>query len=203
MQYNTLLRCVIIMLGNSKLKIRIKDNSFIVFKKENPYWRAFYANGYGELRNDYLVLSPIEALYLIESNKGIILTQRNEEIKLFEACKLISKQEESIWRLYLVYRDIRDRGYIVKTMDDYLTPFEIFERGKDPLQNDSFAFILVAESGKEIHLEELSRALEKAKKSNKLLIVALIDELGDITYYQIDETLVRETILKIYRKTRT
>jgi len=188
------------MFGEAKLKIRIRADSFIVFKKENPYWRAFYANGYGEIKNNDLVLSPVEVLYLLENNKGIILTDRNKEIKFVDACRLISKKEGSIWRLYLVYRDIRDRGYIVKTTNDYLTPFEIFERGKTPLQNDAFAFILVAESGKEIQLEELSQALEKAKKSNKLLIVALIDELGDITYYQIDETLVEETILKIYRK---
>ncbi len=187
------------MLSEVKLKIRLRNTLFIASKKENPYWRAFYASGYGVIDNDSLVLHPVEVLYLIENGKGMLLIN-DDKISLEDAYRLISRRIRDILRLYLVYRDIRERGYIIRPLHSDLTPFEIYERGKNHLQDESFALILVAEAGKEIRLEELSQALKQAKRYNKLLIVALIDEIGEITYYQIDETLVEETILKIYRK---
>ncbi len=189
------------MLSEAKLKIKMEKNDFIVIKKENPYWRAFYANGYGISMNDYLILHAVEALYLIESKKAIVFDKNRKEIDFEYICKMIGKENEFIWQLYLVYKDVRDRGYNIRVnVKQDLTPFEIYERGKNPLQHDSFAILFIAESGKELPLNRLSEALEIAKRHQKKLVVALIDELGDLTYYQVDETLTEETILKIYRR---
>lgn len=189
-----------LMLGEAKLKIRIIRGAFRALKNENPYWRAFYANGFGELRDNYLQLHTVEVLFLLENKKAIVLDSNHEKIDFSDICKLVGEKNKDVWKLYLVYRDIRERGYHVKVRWEKLVPFEVYDRGKTPLQDQSFSLIFIAESGKELSLNELYRALEEAKKNSKMLIAALIDELGDVTYYRVDETLVEETILKIYKR---
>ena len=182
----------------ARLKIRIIDGSFIAIKRENPYWRAFYASGYGTDQNDKLVFHAVEVLYLVYSNKAIVL-KNNEPLETNELLKHL-KNIADIWKVYLIYRDIRERGYNVRVRDDPILPLEVFDRGKNPLQHESFALVSIAEAAKELELETLAQAVEKAKKQGKKLLIALLDENGDTTYYSVDETLVEDTILKIYRK---
>jgi len=186
---------------NTQLKIRIMDNKLVALKKENPYWRAFYASGFGYVIENALVLHPIEVLYLLDRERAVLI-QENKQINFQQYLKYAFERIPSadLWRRYIVYRDIRSRGYHAKIRENKLTFLEIFERGKNPLQHDSFAFVMITEAAKELKLDELGDAIEEAKKHGKKLLVALLDELGDITYYSVDETLIEKTSIKIYRK---
>jgi len=185
----------------AKIKIRIKNDLLIAIKKENPYWRAFYATGYGRNMEEYLLMHPVEVLHLMNLGRAIVFTNDEKEIGPSELLrKFQEKNKKQLWKYYLIYRDIRSRGYNVRVRDSNILPFEIFERGKTPLQHDSFALIAIAESSKPFRLEDLAQAIEEAKKLEKKLLIALIDELGDVTYYSVDEALIEETFLKIYRK---
>ena len=68
--------------------------------------------------------------------------------------------------------------------------------------NEPFAAIMIAESFRAIKLEELAKAVEKCKEKNRKLIIAIMDEIGDITYYtaEVEEKLETEVTLKIFRK---
>ncbi len=67
---------------------------------------------YGNLTPDGLQLSLIEALYLLEKEKITIL-KNNEEVSIHEMLQMI--REEGLLSSYLVFSDLRNRGYIIKT----------------------------------------------------------------------------------------
>ncbi|MBI2656345.1 hypothetical protein HYX03_01245, partial [Candidatus Woesearchaeota archaeon] len=71
---------------------------------------------FGELLDDGRVqLSLIEALYLLEKKKSIVYDSRNNEIDFESFLKKAQKIEPNFWVRYCVYKDIRNRGYIIKT----------------------------------------------------------------------------------------
>ena len=88
---------------------------------------------YGSLLEDGRVqLSLIEALYLIEKKKIIVYDSRNKAIDFEIFLKKAQKVEPNFWVRYCVYRDIRNRGYIIKTALKFGADFRIYDRGVKP-----------------------------------------------------------------------
>ncbi|MHA1590768.1 MAG: tRNA-intron lyase [Candidatus Njordarchaeales archaeon] len=183
------------------LKGFIKDSKVIVYKKANPYWRAFLANGYGKDHGEYIELHPVEALYLINTGKLEVLRD-DETVPHDDLFMLFSRKKENLWELYTIYKDLRSKGFIILVSDDQLLPFLMLPKGSTVFDNEPFAAIMIAESFRAIKLEELAKAVEKCKEKNRKLIIAIMDEIGDITYYiaEVEEKLETEVTLKIFRK---
>src|SRR3989338_902343 len=71
---------------------------------------------YGNLLDDGRVqLSLIESLYLVEKARLKVFDGRNKPINYENHLKKSQKAEPNFWVRYCVYRDIRNRGYIIKT----------------------------------------------------------------------------------------
>ena len=84
---------------------------------------------YGNIIQEGLQLSLIEALYLAEKEKISILRD-GKKVSIEEMFQIIHK--ENLLTKYLVYSDLRNRGYIVKTGFKYGSEFRLYERGKSP-----------------------------------------------------------------------
>ena len=99
--------------------------------------REFYNQSrYGELLDDGRVqLSLIEALYLLEKKRLIAYDSRNKDIDFQGFLKKSQKAEPNFWVRYCVYRDIRNRGYIIKTALKFGADFRIYDRGVKPGEN--------------------------------------------------------------------
>src|SRR3989344_8891689 len=88
---------------------------------------------YGNLLDDGRVqLSLIEALYLMEKKRIKVYDSRNKEINYENLLKKSQKAEPNFWVRYCVYRDIRNRGYIIKTALKFGADFRIYDRGVKP-----------------------------------------------------------------------
>src|SRR3989344_6220999 len=60
-------------------------------------------------------LSLLEALYLIDKKKIEVIDGHNKVIDFEKFLKKAKRTEPNFWIRYCVYRDIRNRGYIIKT----------------------------------------------------------------------------------------
>ncbi|MBI5881065.1 tRNA-intron lyase [archaeon] len=78
--------------------------------------RDFYGSScYGTIIEDGKVqLSLLEALYLMEKGRLKILESK-KEISFEDFVKKARKVEPNFWIRYCVFKDIRNRGYIIKT----------------------------------------------------------------------------------------
>ena len=87
--------------------------------------------GFGHLKGEKVFLSPYETFYLVEKGRIRVVTQRRrEELSLRDLVKKLLAGKPEVWIKYLVYRDLRDRGYIVREASD--VDFEV--HGKGPLR---------------------------------------------------------------------
>ncbi|MCQ5340464.1 MAG: tRNA-intron lyase [Candidatus Methanomethylicia archaeon] len=149
-----------------------------------------YEQGYyGEWEDNKLVLFDVEALYLLDNNKIILVDESNKVLTFQELVNLLLKNDPNIWLRYLLYSDLRRRGYVVKEGYGKGLEFRVYRRGamigKEPAKYLVYGLI----EGKTISISELKNISNKAKLSNKDLIIAVIDRQGEITYYEAMEII--------------
>lgn len=133
--------------------------------------------GFGDLKKDRLYFTPYESFYLIEKQKIHVSTSKDEkEVSLRDLVRKFSLGKPEIWIKYLVYRDLRDRGYIVRESGRNFD-FDIY--GKGPLRR----LISIIYEGGEASLRKLEKLLTIAEREKKELILAVVDRRTDIVYY--------------------
>ena len=147
---------------------------FIPYKSELMELRD---RGFGELRNGRLFFTSYESFYLTEKQKIRVFNKKSEEeLTLRDIVRKLSVGKPEIWIKYLVYRDLRDRGYIVRESERNFD-FDIY--GKGPLRR----LISIVYEGGEASLRKLQKLLAFAEKEKKELILAVVDRRTDIVYY--------------------
>jgi len=134
--------------------------------------------GFGDLRGKKLVLSPHEAFYLLEKGRITVANRKGEKITFEDLVKSLSGRKAEIWVKYLVYRDLRDRGYIVRQCPGF--DFEI--HGKGPMRR----YLSIVYEGGEADLKTLRKLLKRSTREKKELILAVVDRRTDIVYYSLE-----------------
>ncbi|UTB33359.1 MAG: tRNA-intron lyase [Methanobacterium sp. ERen5] len=157
----------------------------IVIVKNGNTAKIHEKSHFGNLSEDGLQLSFVEALYLMEKGK-LEVEDDGEEISIDDMFGFIRKT--SAFSNYIVYRDLRNRGYIVKTGFKYGSEFRLYDRGKSPGDGHSKYLVKVASENSEFLMSDLSSYVRVAHGVNKKLLFAVVDEENDITYYNVEWT---------------
>jgi tRNA-intron endonuclease len=140
--------------------------------------------GFGDLKKNKLTFTAYESFYLLEKQRIRVFTKRtNVELNLRDLVQRFSIGKPEIWIKYLVYRDLRDRGYIVRESSKAFD-FDIY--GKGPLRR----LVSIVYEGGEASLRKLERLLEFADNEKKELILAVVDRRTDIVYYTLSSLRV-------------
>ncbi|RLE56912.1 MAG: tRNA-intron lyase [Candidatus Methanomethylicota archaeon] len=143
---------------------------------------------YGEFENGILVLSTVEALYLLDRGK-IRLVINSTELSFEDAVKYFSKFDRDLWVKYIIYSDLRRRGYVVKSGFGGLS-FRVYERGASVGREAAKYLVFGALEGKSLSLSELYEMVRSARNSRKNLILAIVDRHDDVTYYDVTEVVL-------------
>lgn len=157
----------------------------LVIVKDKKGVKLHDKSHFGNLIQEGLQLSLIEALYLAEKEKITIL-KKGKKVSIEEMFKIIRK--EDLLTKYLVFSDLRNRGYIVKTGFKYGSEFRLYERGKSPGNGHSDYLVKVISEDYEIKSSDFSSYVRVAHGVNKKLLFAVVDEENDITYYNVEWT---------------
>ncbi len=142
---------------------------------------------YGEFRDGVLELSPPEALYLIFRGK-LIVYDGSEKLGFTSLLLRFLKIDPKIWIKYLIYSDLRKRGYVVKPGFGGVS-FRVYSRGAEIGKEPAKYLVYGLTEGKPIEIAELSKMIEEARSARKNLILAIVDRQGEVTYY--DVTCIR------------
>lgn len=145
---------------------------------------AYLARGYGEKdeHTGKIVLHPCEALYLLERQK-IEVTDKNKDTVNFNQLLSIDRSNSpNIWTDYVVFRDLRKRGYVVKEGFGPDFRFRVFERGSYETDTAKFLVVPVVE-GKNVGAESLKHLLAVSRALKKKVILSVVDRRNEIVYY--------------------
>lgn len=152
---------------------------------------ALQQKGYGVHRKSRrkrgITLLPYEALYLLEQGKIRIIDRRTKVELAFS--KLLEKYrtiDPNVWVRYLIYRDLRDRGYVAKEGLNFGVNFQVHERGEYGLKDAKYVVFGISE-GVQVSIDTLRNVLRSAQELKKELILAVIDRRSEIIYYSLSE----------------
>ena len=130
-----------------------------------------------------LKLDIMEAIYLVESARLDVLSE-GEAKSATELLRLAHRGSEGFEIRYLVYRELRQRGYIVKLGQPPLD-FRVFPRGGSPTKTPSKWWVSAISERSTFDLGELLVNLDHTTDVRKKLLLAVVDEESDVTYYDV------------------
>jgi tRNA-intron endonuclease len=137
------------------------------------------------LDNGKLQLSLLEALFLIEKNKIDVKDSRNKLLDFEQFLKRATKLEPNFWIRYCVFKDMRDRGYIIKTALKFGADFRVYDRGVKPGEDHARWIIYPVHEGATLTWYEFAAKNRVAHSTKKRLMMGIVDDEGDVTYYEI------------------
>ena len=119
------------------MKCEIIENRLIVWNIEDS--RALFSNGYygkpigiskpkPEEIDVPLILDLIEGLYLLE-NKKITIYKNKKKISTEEMITICKNEYHDFDKKYLVYKNFRDKGYIINPGIKFGCDFAVYEKG--------------------------------------------------------------------------
>jgi len=141
---------------------------------------------YGSLLDEGKIqLSLLEALYLMEKGKVDILDGRKKSMDFENYLKRAQRLEPNFWTRYCVFRDIRNRGYIVKTALKFGADFRVYDRGVKPGEDHARWVVYPINEGSTLTWHEFSAKNRVAHSTKKRLMIGIVDEENDVTYYEV------------------
>jgi tRNA-intron endonuclease len=135
--------------------------------------------GFGRMERGGLRLSPEEALYLVHRQKVEV------EGESFESLLSAFADRPGLFRSYLVYRDLRERGYAVQPG---LGHHRVFRRGERPGTGRSRLVVRVLSERDLVDFEVITKELETSDHMRKDHVLAVVDDEGELTYYGVKMT---------------
>jgi len=147
------------------------------------YNRGYY--GYPQ-KGGSLELDIMEAIYLTEGDRVKIVSE-GKPIGLQELIQAGVESRQEFHTRFLVYRDLRQRGYVVK-LDGGEFDFRIFPRGGTPTTSQTKAWVLAVSERSSFFIEQMLAQAELSERTRKELLLAVVDEEGDITYYEAERS---------------
>ncbi|MEM2739872.1 MAG: tRNA-intron lyase [Candidatus Bathyarchaeia archaeon] len=173
-------------MGNLVVMVKARLKGFETVVEDGQEAVGFLVDkGYGRLENERLTLSPVEALYLVSEGRIEVLDERDSNLSVDQLLSIFLSYDPDIWIKYLVYRDLRSKGYIVKEGVGFGCDFRVYRRGGYGKEAARFLIFTLPE-GRSYKLSELEDIASKTKKLGKDLILAIIDRRGDVVYYSLN-----------------
>lgn len=149
-----------------------------------------YEERFGKPVENGLSLFLEEALYLVEDDELVVEDDGAEldAAALYERCTQV---DNDFPQRYRVYKDLRRKGYSVKSGFKYGTHFRVYDKGVDPYsdgaktQREHTKWVVQAVPEQyTLNYEEMARAVRLAQNIHATMLWAVVDAENDVTYYE-------------------
>src|SRR5467141_3156341 len=132
-----------------------------------------------------LELDLMEAVYLVEAER-LEVRRGGRAVSARDLFRAAGAAVPSFEIRYLVYRDLRQRGYVVEAQGGRVD-FQVYPRGGAPKKTPSKYWVRALSERAVFDMAELLERAGEAAAVRKTLLLALVDEESDLTYYSVRE----------------
>ncbi|MHA1918004.1 MAG: tRNA-intron lyase [Candidatus Ranarchaeia archaeon] len=171
-----------------KSKVRIKCllvDERLIAEPSDEARELYNQSRYGHIEDDgRLQMCLIEGLYLLDKGKIDVVSKR-KKLNFGDLLKKGKDFEPNLWIRYCVFRDMRNRGYIIKTALKFGADFRVYDRGVKPGEDHARWIIYPVHEGSTMTWYEFSAKNRVAHSTKKRLMMGVVDDEGDVTYWEI------------------
>lgn len=136
------------------------------------------------LDNGKVQLSLIEAFYLMEKGAIEIYRSKNSKFGIDIFSKKAKNLEPNFRVRYSVFKDIRNRGYIIKTALKFGADFRVYDRGVKPGEDHAKWIVYPVYEGSTLTWYEFAAKNRVAHSTRKRLLLGVVDDEGDVSYWE-------------------
>ena len=155
-----------------------------VFISDKSMVHDLELKGFGEIENSKLFLKSFESLYLLYTKK-LVLKKGKKQIDFDSYMNFCQKNDSEILTKFLIYRDLRNRGYVVKDGFGFGSDFRVYERGHFGEKGAKF-LIFGLNEGQQEKMGQMQKKIEEITQMGKEPIIAVIERRGEVIYYKIN-----------------
>ena len=141
-------------------------------------------SSFGEPKDDKINYTMAEALFLVEKGK-IDVYSKDIKLDYKELLKKLQKIDKRIQVKYPVFKDLRSKGYIVKTALKFGADFRVYNKGHKPGEEHAKWIVFCEHESEKLSWHEFSAKNRVAHSTKKKLLLAIVDEEEDISYYEV------------------
>jgi tRNA-intron endonuclease len=158
-----------------------------VSSNSSEAFALFEKSRFGEKVDEVIEYSLVEALFLM-SEKKLTIYQNKKRLTLQEFTKKLNKLDKKVSTKFIVFKDLRKKGYIVKTALKFGAEFRVYEKGVKPGEDHARWILYTTKEHDSINWHEFAAKNRVAHSTKKNLLIAIVDEEGDVLYYDISWT---------------
>jgi tRNA-intron endonuclease len=148
---------------------------------ETHFQDELRTKGFGEKEDAEFVLKSYEALYLFYTKR--LRFSNKPDIAFNSLFELLLKHNRNIMSVFLVYRDLRSRGYVAKEGFGFGNDFRVYERGDYEKKPAKYVVFGINE-GTNISAKDFALVVSQIEKMGKEAVVAVIERRGEVIYYK-------------------
>ena len=172
-----------LLINMDKIKAIIFEN-VVLTENSNEARLLFDKSTYGEvMRSGQVQLSFVEALYLVEKDK-IEIVLNDSVVGFVDLLNKFKEKEDNVWVRFCTYKDLRDRGYLVKTALKFGADFRVYDKGIKQGEDHSKWIVFAVSENKSLTWQEYAGKNRVAHSTKKRLMIAIVDDEGDVSYYE-------------------
>ena len=165
---------------------RLLENKLVISKG----FDELLQRSYGRFEDRRLELSFVEALYLLEK-KRISVKKSGKKLSFDGLMDFGIERDKRLHEKFIVYRDIRDRGFVAKTGFKFGCDFRVYQRGVNVKKGPKAAsehtkwIVYTVPEDYACSFAELSRAVRLAHSIRAQMLWAIVDNEDDVTYFEV------------------
>ena len=144
------------------------------------YSRGFF----GTLVEGRLKLDRFESVYLSEMKRLGVASPAGRPVDWSDVFRRAARADAGFALKYIVYRDLRQRGYVVRSSPPP-AEFAVLPRGGVLHKTPARYWVAVFSERTPVSLSLLFDLAERAQGAKKSLLLAVVDEESDLTYYRV------------------
>jgi tRNA-intron endonuclease len=115
----------------------------------------------------------------------LVLHKGKKQINFVELLSICQKNDSETLTKFLIYRDLKTRGYIVKDGFGFGFDFRVYERGQFGEKGAKF-LIFGLNEGQQEKIGTLQKKIEQITQMGKEPVIAVIERRGEVIYYKIN-----------------
>jgi tRNA-intron endonuclease len=159
------------------------NNNHIIVKKSSDIGRLYNKSHIGTLLSgNILQLDLLEGVFLLDEGK-MMLFQNKKSINFPQLLRFAAQQVPEFETKYIVFKDLRNRGHAI-TLYNSNVPVT-FCKFKQNNENTPSCMIAAFSERDILDIDATKQLIQQVAKKNTALWFALVDEEGDLTYYDI------------------
>jgi len=155
-----------------------------ILSNSSEAFSLYEKSRFGEIKESKIMYAPVEALFLIEKHRLSIFTGK-KPVGFDMLMKKLKKIDKKIETKFAVFKDLREKGYIVKSALKFGAEFRVYEKGSKPGKDHARWILYTVKETDSLNWHEFAAKNRVAHSTKKNLLIGIVDDEGDVSYYEI------------------